>query len=138
TASVMTGNRRIEMHGAGTASIPEAGGQADATISITAGAGSHVPEVFSLSQNYPNPFNPVTSIRYSLPVTGLVSLKVYDLLGHEAGTLVEAIQEAGSRSVEWNAESLASGVYFYRLTVRGTGSSSALLFEEVRKMVAVK
>lgn len=74
-----------------------------------------VPEMFSLKQNYPNPFNPSTSIRYSIPKNGFVSLKVYTLLGKEAATLVNGIQSAGVREIQWRADALPSGVYIYRL-----------------------
>ena len=70
----------------------------------------------SLSQNYPNPFNPVSTIEYSIPSTGLVSLKVYDVLGREVATLVNKKQNAGKHYVNFNGASLASGIYFYVLT----------------------
>jgi hypothetical protein len=73
------------------------------------------PKVFSLEQNYPNPFNPSTVISYSLPVTGLVSLKIYDVIGREVATLVNEAKNAGSYQVTFNAGRLASGVYFYNL-----------------------
>jgi hypothetical protein len=74
------------------------------------------PLAFALEQNYPNPFNPATSIKYQIPNTSRVTLKVYDVLGKEVATLVAAMEEPGHKSVQWNASGMASGVYFYRLT----------------------
>jgi hypothetical protein len=70
---------------------------------------------FALSQNYPNPFNPSTLVNYSLPKTGYVSLKVYDVLGREVANLVNEQQTAGNHSVNFNASKLASGIYIYTL-----------------------
>lgn len=89
-----------------------------------------LPTVFSLHQNYPNPFNPSTTIRYDLPVAAHVTLKLYDIVGREAQVLVDGIQEPGYKSVQFDARSLASGVYLYRLQA-GT-------FVEIRKMVVIK
>ncbi len=70
---------------------------------------------FELAQNYPNPFNPSTTIRFSLPATGYVTLKVYNLNGQEVATLVSESRSAGWHSVDWNAENVSSGIYFYQL-----------------------
>lgn len=85
---------------------------------------------FELSQNYPNPFNPSTVIKYSIAKSGLVSLKVYDVLGKEIATLVSEVKQAGKYSVEFNAKNLPSGIYFYKLI---SGSS-----EVIKKMCLVK
>ena len=74
-----------------------------------------LPKKFVLNQNYPNPFNPSTVISYQLPMSSQVTLKVYDMLGKEVTTLVDAKQDAGTYKKEWNAAKLASGVYFYRI-----------------------
>lgn len=78
-----------------------------------------IPETFALSQNYPNPFNPSTTIKYDLPAAGKVSLAIYNSLGQQVANLIDATQEAGSYEIVWNASRLASGVYFYRITVEG-------------------
>jgi hypothetical protein len=75
-----------------------------------------IPLEVSLLQNYPNPFNPVSTIKYSIPEYGFVSLKVYDVLGRLVTTLVNGKQEAGQYSVKFNGNGLASGIYFYVLT----------------------
>ena len=91
---------------------------------------SEIPDKFSLSQNYPNPFNPSTQINYELPITNYVSLKVYDNLGNEVETLVAEKQNTGSYSVDFNATSLPSGIYFYKLTTEK--------FSETKKMILIK
>lgn len=85
---------------------------------------------FSLTQNYPNPFNPTTAISYKLTASSHVTLKVYDILGRDVATLVNGHQTAGEHSVTFNAASLPSGVYFYRLQA---GTSTV-----VRKMLLMK
>jgi len=70
---------------------------------------------YSLSQNYPNPFNPSTVISFHLRVSGDVILKVYDVLGNEVATLVDEYKNAGSYEVEFKANNLSSGTYFYQL-----------------------
>ena len=86
-----------------------------------------LPDVFSLSQNYPNPFNPTTEIKYSIKNAGMVSLKVYDILGQEVAILVNKAQTPGLYEVEFNAQNLTSGIYFYRLTVGAFSESKKLL-----------
>ena len=74
-----------------------------------------VPKDYALYQNYPNPFNPSTVVQYDLPKVSNVSLKVYDVLGREVATLVNAKQAAGSYQVTFNMDRYASGIYFVRL-----------------------
>jgi hypothetical protein len=88
------------------------------------------PVDFTLAQNYPNPFNPSTIISYQLPTAGHVDLRVYDVLGREVAVLVNGVQTAGTHSVTFNASSLATGVYMYRLT---SGSMT-----DVKKMLLMK
>ncbi len=92
--------------------------------------GNTVPVEYALSQNYPNPFNPTTKINFALPKSGLVTMKVYDILGKEVATLVNEVKNAGSYTVDFNASSLTSGVYFYKVSVNG--------FSEVKKMLLLK
>lgn len=74
-----------------------------------------VPSAYALNQNFPNPFNPATIISFDVPRKGFVTLKIYDVLGKEIATLVNEEFSFGRRSVQFNANGLASGVYFYRL-----------------------
>ncbi len=76
---------------------------------------SFVPGVFALEQNYPNPFNPSTTIKYQVPVSGLVTLKVYNLVGQEVATLVNEVQAASGYETSFDASKLSSGLYFYTL-----------------------
>ena len=96
------------------------------------------PDAFTLEQNYPNPFNPTTKIKYTIPSVTLrqaqgdvlVSLKVFDVLGNEAAVLVNETQQPGNYEVEFKAEKLSSGVYYYRLQA-GT-------FVETKKMILLR
>jgi len=94
-----------------------------------------MPDEFQLHQNYPNPFNPVTTIQYELPQRSDVQITVYDLMGREITTLVSEIQEAGYKSIQWNAtnkfgQPVSAGMYFYRITA-GT-------FSQTNKMLLLK
>ena len=91
---------------------------------------SPLPLEFTLDQNYPNPFNPTTTIGFTLPQAGQVSLEVFDILGRRVATLVDEFLAAGRHEAVWNADSSPSGLYFYRLT--GGGKST------VRKMTLIK
>lgn len=73
-----------------------------------------LPSDFSLAQNYPNPFNPTTVIRYGVPSSGSVSLKIYDVLGRLVKTLVSGVKRPGNYEVQFNGSDLSTGVYFYR------------------------
>lgn len=85
---------------------------------------------YSLEQNYPNPFNPSTTIKFQLPTDGFVTLKVYDILGNEVTTLINEQKPQGRYEVNFNASSLASGVYIYKIQ---TGS-----FISSKKMMLIK
>lgn len=88
------------------------------------------PEKFCLSQNYPNPFNPSTKISYSIPQTGLVTLKVYDITGKEIKTLVNEFKTSGYYDITFTNDNLSAGVYFYKLNVNN--------FSSVKKMFLIK
>jgi hypothetical protein len=89
-----------------------------------------LPAAYALDQNYPNPFNPSTTIRFSVPVAGHVSLKIFDVLGQEVATLVDDDVVAGVHTTQWKPEGVASGMYLYRLQA-GT-------FNESRKLLLLK
>lgn len=101
-------------------------------LNITTGIDDYetLPNKYILYQNYPNPFNPITTIKYSVPVTGHISLKVYDTLGSEVATLVNGIKSPGNYSVSFDGSKLSSGVYFYYFT--------AGKFLQTRKMIMIK
>jgi phosphatidylserine/phosphatidylglycerophosphate/cardiolipin synthase-like enzyme len=86
-----------------------------------------LPVSYELSQNYPNPFNPTTTFKFQLPKTGLVTVKVFDILGREAATLVNEIKPAGTYTLTWNASQVSSGVYFYRLQSQNTMLTKKML-----------
>ncbi len=91
---------------------------------------SVIPDNFSLSQNYPNPFNPTTKINFSIPKQGLVTMKIYDVLGKEVMTLVNEQKSAGSYEVEFNASNFSSGIYFLRME---SGE-----FKDLKRMMLIK
>lgn len=93
---------------------------------------SEIPQSFSLMQNYPNPFNPSTTISFSIPIdlNLFTSLKIYDILGNEISTLFNEYKPAGNYNVEFRANNIPSGVYFYKLT---SGN-----FSETKKMILLK
>ena len=86
------------------------------------------PTTFEVFQNYPNPFNPATSIHFQIPQAGKVVLKVFDILGKEIATLKNQEMEAGGHVAEWNAQSVSSGMYFYRLEYGGKVVVKKMLF----------
>ncbi|MFZ1320604.1 MAG: T9SS type A sorting domain-containing protein, partial [Ignavibacteria bacterium] len=92
--------------------------------------GGEIPVDYTLGQNYPNPFNPETNINFTIPKSGNVTLKIYDVSGKEVSTLVNEVKNAGNYIVGFNAANLPSGAYFYRLE-----SSS---FSATKKMMLIK
>ena len=103
----------------------------DATINV-------VPKSFELGNSYPNPFNPTTNFEFRIANFELVTLKVFDVLGREICTLVNEVRPAGVYHVRWDASSLPSGVYFYRLCAGDASTSSARGLVETKKMILAK
>jgi len=89
-----------------------------------------IPTSHLLSQNFPNPFNPTTTIKFSIPVASVVTLKIYNILGEEVKTLVNEYKEIGNHTTQFDASSLSSGIYLYRMKA---GS-----FVETKKMILIK
>ena len=92
--------------------------------------GTNLPIEYALKQNYPNPFNPSTRIKYSIPQSSNVVIKIFDILGNEIETLVNEEKPTGIYEVQFDATGLSSGVYFYTLTAGN--------FVENRKMVLLQ
>jgi hypothetical protein len=88
---------------------------------------SGIPTVYDLGQNYPNPFNPSTIIRFSIPEAGFVTLKVFNLLGEEVATLLNAEKTAGNYEATFDASNLSSGIYFYKLESQNFTSTKKML-----------
>ena len=104
--------------------------QGGLTVAVENRPGGSLPKEFSLAQNYPNPFNGVTNFELRIVGFGLISLKVFDLLGREVATLVNNMMQAGTFGIAWDAGSMPSGVYFARLQA-GT-------FVQTRKLLLLK
>ena len=97
--------------------------------------GDLIPVEFALRQNYPNPFNPITTLRYDLPENSLVNITIYDMLGRQVKTLINQTQDAGYKSVIWDATNdygkpVTAGVYIYQIQAVG--------FIQTKKMVLLK
>ncbi|MCX6163422.1 MAG: T9SS type A sorting domain-containing protein [Ignavibacteriae bacterium] len=133
----LTGNRRVWSVG-GCPFAPYAGAGVNVLncginilpVSSVGQITSQIPKEYKLEQNYPNPFNPVTKISYDIPKTGLISIKIYDILGKEISSLVNEVKNAGSYTVDFDGTSFASGTYFYRLETNG--------FVATKKMMLIK
>lgn len=115
----------LSTDGSAVISSPGAGG-----LAIRIRQAVEIPRSFNLAQNYPNPFNPSTTFAFDVPSTSFVSLKVYDILGREVATVVNEEKKPGRYEVTWDANGIASGLYFYRMQA-GT-------FDRVRKLVLMK
>ncbi len=105
--------------------------------SVQRGKAQSLPFDFALKQNHPNPFNPATTIDYTLPVASTIRLDIYDIRGSLVRRLLHDAQTAGSHQEQWDgrddrAQVVASGVYFYRLTIRSNdGQSHGQLVKEM-------
>lgn len=97
-----------------------------------------LPTGFELFQNHPNPFNPATEIRYRSPEISHVTLQVFDLLGREVATLVNEVKHPGEYAVQWNADGVASGVYFYRMRAGDPSTGPGHSFLQTKRLVVVK
>jgi len=109
---------------------------AEMTLSFALGIGEELlPDVYALHQNFPNPFNPITTLRYDLPENSLVSITIYDIMGREVKSLINQTQDAGFKSIIWNATNdygkpVSAGVYLYQI--------QADEFVQTKKMVLLK
>jgi len=97
------------------------------TVTGIENIGSEFPEAFRLAQNYPNPFNPSTTIEFSLPGRGYVSLKVFNVLGQEMAALVAEELNAGTYATQWDGTAMPSGIYHYRLQTSGHSQTKKLV-----------
>jgi len=96
-----------------------------------------LPKEFSLNQNYPNPFNPTTNIKFGVPQSSSVKIIIYDILGREVATLVNANYAPGYYTVLFNANRLASGIYIYRMTLQSLIGKHKI-FTSTKKLMLVK
>ncbi|MBI3194289.1 MAG: T9SS type A sorting domain-containing protein [Ignavibacteriae bacterium] len=104
---------------------------------------SEIPDVFALHQNYPNPFNPTTTLSFDLPTTGYVNLTIYDMLGKEVNILLQnELMDAGAQYYEFDASSLPSGIYYYRINVTALSEddeySGERNFVSTKKMMLIR
>jgi hypothetical protein len=90
----------------------------------------NIPNTFSLEQNYPNPFNPSTTVKFNLPKSAHVTIKVFDALGRQVALLADEFRQAGSYRINFDAANLASGVYYYSMIADG--------FKQTKKMTLIK
>ncbi len=113
------------------------------TFPVNPHAKELMPSAFSLNQNYPNPFNPSTTIQFELPEEAAVTMKIYNMLGQEVATLINnEVLDEGETEVEFDASSLPSGVYLYKLTANGIGDIDEGIvgqsYVSVKKMMLIK
>jgi glucose/arabinose dehydrogenase len=106
------------------------------TPTVTSVETKTIPNDYSLEQNYPNPFNPSTIIKFNLPENSEVTIKVFDSLGKEVDSIVTGIQQKGNYQKTWNAEGLASGVYYVKMNAQSLSSDK--VYSNVVKMLYMK
>lgn len=116
-----------ELVGTGSALLTKAG---SSKLNIKVTNGGSLPKQFSLGENYPNPFNPATRLQVSMPKAARLQVVVYNLIGQKVATLVDEMREAGYYTIDWNAASVASGIYFIRM--------NADAYSAVRKVMLMK
>ncbi|MBI3193336.1 MAG: T9SS type A sorting domain-containing protein, partial [Ignavibacteriae bacterium] len=132
-ATLIIGEKRVSLSNDGSATIENE--NVKFFLELDRGIDPTLPTEFALQQNYPNPFNPSTVFSFQLPVSGWATLKVFNVLGEEVATIVDEVQDAGYKSVKWDATDVPSGVYFYRISAQGAGGKS---FSDVKKMLLIR
>jgi hypothetical protein len=116
--------------------VDETGQSALAKTGLPSSTLKQLPEAYAVHPSYPNPFNPSTTIKFDLPENSYVSLVVYDVLGRKVTDLVSGVQEAGFKSIQWDAANLASGIYFARFTAKDAQGNVKL--SKVSKLLLAK
>lgn len=127
TVSISCSSGIVTIGGLGVSKIVNDEPKGDKDSEDTAPVKKSLSEVFQLAQNFPNPFNPITVIKYSLPVDEKVIIKIYDVLGKEITVLVNEFKESGEHSVTFDASTLSSGVYFYRINAGKLSQTKKLI-----------
>jgi hypothetical protein len=135
SASLIVNGRVTRMNQSGSIVVTDP--DADIRLKLTSEIIDELPKEYTLSQNYPNPFNPATTIRYTVPGESRVKLTVYNILGQVVIVLRDGVEDAGYRSINWNASSAASGIYFYQLEATSTVDPGKS-FMQVMKMILLK
>lgn len=121
-----------DIHFTAVSKLAKNGGTTNAELTTNA------PVSFNLGQNYPNPFNPSTQISYSLPTTANVRLEIFNTAGQLVSLLVNGVEEAGMHTATFNASSLPSGAYFYRITAVDVSGQNATPFVMTKRMLMIK
>jgi len=135
SALLLLDGKSIMMKGRGEARISNP--ETPLKLILQPPEGIELPKEFALRQNFPNPFNPTATIPYQLPSESRITLRIFNILGQLVETLNDDIEQAGYKSVNWNASSFASGIYFYQLEATSVANPSKT-FTQVRKMCLVR